>query len=459
MIVYRRTVPHPLDEVFAWHERPGAFTRLSPPWLPGRPEQEAASLKDGTAVLALPGGLRWVARHRPDGYDPPHAFVDELAAAPGLWRHTHVFSAQQDGGTLVEDRVATPVPEPLLRPLFAYRHRQLSADLASHARARSWAASAGDAPTGAGAGPPELLTVAMTGSSGLVGSALAAFLTTGGHRVVRLVRRAPRHPGEQQWDPDAPSPDVLLGTDAVVHLAGASIAGRFTEAHKAKVASTRTGPTERLAMAAARAASTGDGPRVFVSASAIGYYGYDRGGEAVGETAARGSGFLAQLVADWEEATAPAEQGGLRVCQVRTGIVQSPAGGMLRLLYPVFLAGLGGKLGDGSQWASWVALDDLVDIYYRALLDGRASGPLNAVSPNPVTNATYTAVLARVLHRPALLSVPALAPELLLGAEGAREFAMASQRVLPAALERLGHTFRYPELEGALAHVLGRVGA
>ena len=153
MIVYRRTVPQPLGEVFAWHERPGAFTRLSPPWLPGRPEQEASSLEDGTAVLALPGGLRWVARHRPDGYDPPHAFVDELAAAPGLWRHTHVFSVEKDGSTLVEDRVATPVPEAMLRPLFAYRHRQLSADLASHQRARSWAAGTGDEGTGTGTAP------------------------------------------------------------------------------------------------------------------------------------------------------------------------------------------------------------------------------------------------------------------------------------------------------------------
>ncbi len=443
MIVQRSVVHHPLEEVFAWHERPGAFSRLSPPWLPGRLVHEASSLRDGEAVIGLPGGLRWVARHRADGYDPPHSFVDELAAAPGLWRHTHVFAAQGPHATLVEDRVATPVPAAALRQMFSYRHRQLADDLDVHDRAR---ALSGGAP----------LTVAVTGSSGLVGSALCALLTTGGHRVVRLVRRAPGGPDERRWEPSSPSPSALEGVDAVVHLAGASIAGRFSEAHKAGVAGTRVEPTRALARAAAQAAAGGHGPAVFVSASAVGYYGYDRGDEPLAEDAAQGQGFLAQLVADWEAATSPAAEGGLRVCQVRTGIAQSPRGGALAMLYPLFLAGLGGRLGRGDQWTSWVGIDDLVDVYLRALVDSRVSGPVNAVSPEAVTNTVYTEVLARVLRRPALFNVPAPAIEVVLGAEGAKEFALASQRVVPSVLVGLGHRFRHPELEVALRHLLGR---
>lgn len=446
MLSYSSVVPAPVADVFAWHTRPGALARLSPPWVPVKPLEEAVSLRDGRAVLGLPGGLRWVAEHRPDGYDPPYGFVDELAPGPVAavltWRHTHRFTEATEVSTLVEDRVSTLVPAPLLRPMFAYRHRQLAGDLSSHARM-----------AGAGAGP---LTVAMTGASGLIGSALSAFLSTGGHRVVRLVRGSPVGPDQRQWHPDGPSRHLLDGIDAVVHLAGAPIAGRFSEQHKSQVMGSRVAPTRLLAECAARAAETGDGPRCFVSASAIGYYGYDRGDETVDESSPQGQGFLARLVSEWEGATAPAAAAGLRVAQVRTGIVQSPRGGVLGILYPVFLAGLGGRLGSGGQWTSWIGIDDLVDVYLRALVDPSVSGPVNAVSPEPVTNAVYTEVLARVLRRPALFAVPAVAAQLVLGPEGAREFALASQKVEPAALARAGHTFRYPGLEAALRHVLGR---
>jgi uncharacterized protein (TIGR01777 family) len=444
-ISYSSVVGSPLAEVFAWHARPGALARLSPPWLPGKVVTEATSLRDGQAVLRFPGGLRWVAQHRPDAYDPPHAFVDEVTSMPFAafgWRHTHRFN--EVGGTLtsVDDEVCAPVPARVLRSMFAYRHRQLAGDLASHARGRAWGA--------------EPLTVAMTGASGLIGSALAAFLTTGGHRVVRLVRRPPTGPGERQWGPDHPVPGLLDGVDAVVHLAGASIAGRFSQPHKHAVMESRTGPTRRLAEAAA-AAVGGRGPSVFVSASAIGYYGYDRGDEFLTEASSQGDGFLADVVARWEQATVPASEAGLRVVKVRTGIAQSPRGGVLGLLYPVFLLGLGGRLGSGRQWTSWTGIDDLVDVYYRALLDPAMSGPVNAVSPQPVRNDEYTATLGRVLDRPTLLTVPGFAADLALGPEGRREVAEASQRVEPTVLLTAGHHFRYPELEGALRHLLGRV--
>lgn len=446
---FSSVVDAPRDDVFAWYARPGAFERLSPPWQPMRLVAEAASLKDGRAELALPAGLRWIAVHQPDGYDPPRRFVDTvggdgLASLPTRiamrWKHIHEF---EDLGeqTRVIDRVETPVPGAALREMFAYRYRQLADDLAAH----RLAAERGLAP----------LTVAVTGSSGLVGSALTAFLSTGGHRVVRLVRGTPRSGDERRWNPDDPDPDLLAGIDAVIHLAGASIAGRFTDGHRRAIRDSRIGPTRRLAELAAR---TDPAPTAFVCASAIGYYGYDRGDEFLTEDSDRGDGFLADVVADWEDATAPAESAGLRVVRVRTGIVQSPRGGTLRLLRPLFSAGLGGRLGSGRQWLSWIGIDDMVDVYHRALWDDALTGPVNAVAPQPVRNDEYTRTLARVLHRPALLPVPPLGPRLLLGAQGARELACASQRVLPHKLEAAEHRFRRPGLDQTLRHLLGRTG-
>ncbi|WP_280495424.1 TIGR01777 family oxidoreductase [Nocardia asiatica] len=444
-IEYASVIDLPRSEVFAWHARPGALTRLAPPWQPVSPRAESDSLSDGQAVLGLPGGLRWVARHDPREYDPPRRFVDAVTVdgvgslPAGLlpWRHTHDFEVVDENRTLVVDRVDAPVPATVLRPMFAYRHRQLADDLAAHARA----ARVGFAGR----------TVAVTGASGLVGSALVAFLTTGGHRVVRLVRHPPRATDERRWDTGDPAPDLLDGVDAVVHLAGASIAGRFTAKHKRAIAGSRIGPTRGLAEAAARA-----GVPVFASASAIGYYGSDRGDETLTEQSPRGDGFLADVVDEWEAATEPAAESGVRVVCVRTGIVQSPRGGTLRLLRPLFTAGLGGRIGNGRQWLSWIGIDDLIDVYYRALWDSGLSGAINAVASQPVRNAEYTEILAGVLHRPALFPVPGFAPALLLGREGNRELASACQRVVPARLAEAGHRFRTPTLEPALRHLLGR---
>ncbi len=239
-LTYTSVVHAEPEEVFAWHSRPGALARLLPPWQPARVAREAPSLRDGQAVLALPGGLRWVAGHDPDGYDPPRQFADVLLPPLGAalrWRHAHMFAPAPGGGTLVVDAVSTPVPAAALRPMFAYRHRQLAADLAAHARAREAC--------------PRPLTVALTGASGLVGSSLAALLTTGGHRVIRLVRRAARDDGEREWRPDDPDPGLLDGADAVIHLAGAPIGGRFTPERKRRILSSRAGPTRALAALAA----------------------------------------------------------------------------------------------------------------------------------------------------------------------------------------------------------------
>lgn len=426
---------HSLQEVWAWHTRPGAMTRLIPPFGFATVISESSSLADGVAELSLVGGVRYRARHLGQEYDPSHRFVD-VGQAPGPfrklvpWRHVHDFHDLGGGRCRVTDTVTTTVPRAALAPMFAYRNRQLTDDLATHARMRRFR----EAP----------LTVAVTGASGTVGTALTALLGTGGHTVVRLVRRPARGPGERRWDPDSPAADLLEGVDAVVHLAGAGIGGRFTQAHKHSIRASRVGPTAALAAVA--------GERPFICASAIGFYGADRP-EVVDETAARGDGFLAEVVHAWE---ADAQQAAGRVVCVRTGLVMSAAGGLLALQRPLFTAGLGGRLGPGRQWWSWIALDDLIDIYYRALVDSELSGPVNGVAPNPVQNREWAATVGQVLRRPAVLPVPGVAPAALLGTQGARELALASQRVVPAALQHAGHHFRFPTLEAALRHELGK---
>jgi uncharacterized protein (TIGR01777 family) len=430
-------VDAPLDETFAWHARRGAIERLTPPFHPVRVISETEDLEHGRSVLRLPGGVHWVATH--EGYDPPHCFIDRLTSLPLRWRHTHRFEQEGLAATRVTDIVETPVPERILRSMFEYRHRQLLLDLETQ-RAMSEIA-------------PRPLSIGISGSSGLIGRALSALLSSGGHRVIHYVRRVPRSTDERRWRPEEPDVAMFEGVDVVVHLAGASIAGRFTEDHKRLVRESRVDPTARLAKALTRMPN---GPRVLVCASAIGIYGADRGNEKLTETSTRGDGTLADLVDDWERALEPAESNGVRVVRVRTGIVQSPRGGMLRFLRPLFLAGAGGRIGSGSQWFSWIDLDDVADIYYRGIVDNRCCGPINAVAPDPVTNQEYAQTLARVLRRPAIAPVPVLFPRLLLGREGADELALASQRVLPGVLGNLGHVFRRTDLEACLRHQLGR---
>jgi uncharacterized protein (TIGR01777 family) len=441
-------VEAPLEEVFDWHTRPGALTRLMPPWQPISVVAETSSLRDGQTVLGFPGGVRWVAQHQAGRYDPPHRFADELTSFPLRtalrWQHTHEFRRAGETSTEVADAVETNVPARWLRRTFAYRYRELAGDLAAHTWARSYRA--------------EPLRVAVTGASGLIGTALTAFLTSGGHQVVRLVRHPATGPNERRWRPEAPDLGLLDGIDAVIHLAGASIGGRFTAERKRLIRASRIEPTAALSRVAALSAAAGRGPACFISASAIGIYGVNRGDEILTETSASGDGFLAGVVRDWEAATVPAQEAGVRVVQVRTGLVQSPRGGTLRLLLPLFELGLGGRLGSGRQWMSWIGIDDLVDIYYRAAVDPGLSGPVNAVAPDPVRNADYTAALAGVLRRPAAVPVPSFGPRLLLGPEGAEELAGASQRVHPERLLTARHAFRHPLVEPALRHLLGRTG-
>ncbi len=435
-IAFSSVVETPVDETFAWHERPGAIERLLPPFQPVRVEQEAERLSDGKAVLRLPAGLRWVAVH--EQYDPPHGFADRLVSLPLRWRHCHRFEALGRSSTRVLDDVDTPIPSGLLRPMFVYRHRQLADDLRVQRSMRSFTS--------------RTMTIGVTGASGLIGRALCPLLTTGGHRVIRLVRRSPSGADERCWQPDSPDPAIFEGLDVVVHLAGASIAGRFTPSHKRAVYDSRVGPTAKLAHAVATSHA---GPGTLVSASAVGFYGPSRGDEELTEESTPGDGFLADLVCHWEKELGEAASSGVRTASIRTGVVQSPQGGALKLQRPIFVAGLGGRLGSGEQWLSWIDIDDLCDVFYRVIVDDRCRGPINAVSPHPVTSEQYAQTLARVLRRPALIPAPRLGVDVLLGREGAREVALASQRVVPQALADLGHEFRRPQLEQCLRHQLG----
>jgi len=298
------------------------------------------------------------------------------------------------------------------------------------------------------------MRVLVSGARGLIGSALLPWLRARGHETSILTRRA-TGPGEVGWDPAGGRLEAraIEGLDAVVHLAGEPIAVRWTVERKALIRESRVVGTRLLAQ---RLAELERPPRVLVSVSAIGFYG-DRGDEVLDEASSPGAGFLPAVCRAWEEAAAPAAARGIRVVHPRLGLVLTTGGGALARLLPLFRLGLGGPLGDGRAWWSWVALEDVITVLERALTDESLSGPANVVAPGAVTNRTFTRTLGRVLGRPALLPMPAFALRVLFGemADGAL---LASARVTPGRLQVAGHAFRFPGIEEALQHLLGRAG-
>ena len=299
------------------------------------------------------------------------------------------------------------------------------------------------------------LTVAVSGSSGLIGSALLERLRQDGHTVVPIVRR-PAKDGEIHYDPrnGVLDPESLVGVDAVVHLAGAGIGDRrWTDRYRREILESRTLSTSLIAEAMASVANRG-GPRVLLCGSAIGFYGAT-GDEELNERSTAGDGFLADVCRAWEAATSPAEDAGVRVVHLRTGIVLSPKGGALKKLLPLFRFGLGGRMGSGRQWQSWISLDDEVGAIVF-LLTADISGAVNLTAPAPVTNAEFTKVLASTLSRPALVPVPSFGPKLLLGGELADALLFTGQRVLPERLTDAGYSFEHPTLSEALGTLLQR---
>ena len=453
--VFSRKVALPVsaEEAFAWHERPGALDRLIPPWEKVRIGSRGEGIRNGSRVVLIthqgPLRLRWVAEHC--DYQQGRQFRDIQIQGPFRhWEHTHRFIAEGKETSVLEDHieysvrggtlgriVAGPFIRRKIATMFMYRHRTTVADLAAHSRHRQLGT----------------MHVAITGSHGLIGRELTPFLTTGGHRITALVR-GEASPGQVSWDPNADSFDAsaLDGVDGVVHLAGENIAAaRWTEAHKQRVLQSRVHPTRVLCEGLTRLRSP---PRVLVSASAIGLYG-DRGDEILDEDSSSGNGFLARVAREWEAATEPAAAAGIRVVQVRFGVVISPKGGALAKILTPFKMGGGGVIGSGRQHWSWISLDDAAGAIHHALLTDSVCGPVNVVAPDPVTNATFTKTLGRVLSRPSIARVPGWAARIAFG-EMADELLLASTRVRPTRLLDSAYEFRHDSLEDALRHVLGR---
>jgi uncharacterized protein len=291
--------------------------------------------------------------------------------------------------------------------------------------------------------------VLVSGASGPIGAALLPSLKARGYSVTCLVRGAATGPDQVSWNPTQPlSPDSVSGFDAVIHLAGESIVGRWTEAKRRRILDSRTQGTRHLAEAVAKAARR---PDVFISASAVGYYG-NRGDEILREDSPSGEGFAAEVCRQWEAAAQPAAAAGIRIVQMRLGVVMSGDGGALKKMLLPFRLGLGGRLGDGRQWWSWVSVDDVVGAIQHVLDHDSVRGPVNLVAPTQVTNAEFTKTLAAVLKRPALFPMPAFAVRLVFGQMGDELF-LASQRVEPAKLSASGYRFKHPELRKALQEI------
>jgi uncharacterized protein (TIGR01777 family) len=455
MEIFERRSPMPVsaEELFEWHTRPGAFERLVAPWQRVKVVERHGGITDGARLVlqVQAGPLRgkWTAEHH--DVVAGRQFADRQVTGPfKAWDHTHRFIPDGDDASILEDHLEYELPggrvgrllgsrpaRPQLERVFRFRHERTRNDLERHLETR-------DAPR---------LKVAITGASGLIGRNLAAFLTSGGHEVVRVVRRRPAGDSEVFWDPAAGEIDAagLEGVDAVVHTAGESIAGIWTASKKDAILRSRIDGTSLLARTLAGLEKR---PRVLVSAAGVGWYG-GRGDEVLTEDSSPGEGFLADVAVQWDASLDEAREAGIRVVTTRQGIVMTAAGGVLPLMLPVFRLGLGGRIGSGEQWFPWIALDDLLGIMLGALTDESLSGPVNAVAPGSVTNAVFTDVLGRVLGRPTVLAAPQAAVE-KAGGQMARELLLDSMRVAPKRLEERSFRFLFPDLESALRFELGR---
>ena len=447
------------EEVFQWLGRPGAFQRLNPPWQPFRGLSRTGSIETGgEATVLIPLGtlrLRWTLEHR--DFVAGRQFREVQLKGPfAHW--SHLTSAEPDGpdACFLDNRVEYSLPMGLagrvlvgglvhrrLESAFRYRNNTLGQDLQAHRRYASM----------------PRCKVAISGASGTIGSNLVHYLTTAGHQVKRLVRSSgPREEavGDSSvipWDPARGVLDGadLEGLDALVHLSGETIMGRWTAAKKQRMRDSRVGTARLLADTLSRLAQP---PKVFLCASAVGIYGSSGGGAVMDEDSPSGEGFLGELAGEWEEASEAAAQAGTRVVHLRLGPVVTPLGGMLKAMLPPFKAGLGGPAGSGRQYVSWISLDDTLGAIEHCMMTQALQGPINVTAPEPVTNGELTHALGKVLVRPTLLKVPGVALKAALG-EMADESLLGSTRAVPGKLLDSGYAFRHPDIQTALRHVLG----
>ena len=476
--VAESTVPAPREMLAAWHFAHGALQRLLPPWQSVDVESAEPLAEGSRTVLRLSAGplhARWVAVH--EQVRAGHGFVDRAERSPfARWRHEHLFLDRTDAAqSQLVDRIRYALPWPARIPpismiaapmaraqlarMFAFRHERTARDLRRHMEHR---ARAGDRP----------LTVAVTGATGLVGSALCAFLETGGHRVIRLVRggRSPSAAGpsgapaaasgsstprDVPWNPHGEwDASPLSGIDAVVHLAGENIAaGRWSAARKDAILRSREEGTRSLARALASLAQP---PRALVSASGVGYYGHSDA-SSVDESGPNGAGFLAEVARRWERATEPAESCGMRVVRLRIGVVVTARGGVVGTLRTPFNFGAGGPVGSGRQGMSWISLDDLLGAILHAIGTPSISGPVNAVAPHPVTQREFARAMGRAMRRPAVAPLPAFVVKAIFGEMG-QELLLSGQFAVPAVLIASGFRFDSPRIGDAMAFEFGRAG-
>jgi uncharacterized protein (TIGR01777 family) len=466
--VRESTMPAPRELLAAWHFAPGALQRLLPPWQDVDVESSEPLADGSRTVLRLSAGpikARWVAVH--EDVRPGHSFADRAERSPfARWRHEHLFLDRADPSqSQLVDRIRYALPMPARIPpvsliaapaaraqlarMFAFRHERTARDLRRHMEHR---ARAGTAP----------MRIAVTGATGLVGSALCAFLETGGHHVIRLVRARPgggpkavSAVNEVLWNPAGEwDASALSGIDGVVHLAGENIAaGRWTAARKEAILRSREEGTRSLARALA---SLPDPPRALISASGVGYYGHSdvRG---LDESAPAGAGFLAEVARRWEDATAAAADRGVRVVRLRIGVVVSARGGVVGTLRTPFNFGAGGPVGSGQQGMSWISLDDLLGVILHSIGTPSLAGPVNAVAPNPVAQRDFARAMGRAMRRPSIAPLPAFVVRMLFGEMG-RELLLSGQFAVPAALLASGFRFDSPTIGDAMAFEFGRAG-
>ena len=453
---YQSPIAAPVTALDAWHHRQGALARLTPPGEPVRVVVAAPAIHNGAQAILKVGifpGIwsTWTAEHR--NVVPGQEFTDVQTDGPfALWEHTHRFLPDPNthGGSLLQDHVtcaihggklanllARPLLQKRLDRLFQWRHTRTKMDLESLQRL----------------GPVRPQHILVSGASGMIGRALVPFLQQCGHKVTRLGRR-PDGPDSLVWDPDNQALDLsgLAPVDCIIHLAGSNVAaGRWSARRRAEILNSRVCATRVLAEAAAQMSPR---PAVFLSASGISCYAAD--GNAHDEASPTDTAtFLGKVVAAWEAAADPARAAGIRVAHLRLGVVLSPDGGALAKLLPLFRLGFGGPIGHGQRAFSWIAVDDVLDVFHRACLDTSFSGAVNLVAPDCPTNAAFSSMLGKVLQRPAVLPTPDFLLTTLFG-QMAEETLLADLRVMPNRLLQQAYPFRFPHLESALRHLLQR---